>query len=240
MKFLFNTIFFDPLYNLLVFLSSIIPGGDAGIAIILLTILVKLALTPLAHKQIVTQRALTSVEPKLAEIKEKHKGEQEVIAKKMMALYAEHGINPFSGFLLLLIQIPIVLALYFVSQEGINLTSASLYSFTPLPAVVNTIFLGILDISKPSLVLAILTTITQFFQMKFSLPPIPKKKEGETPSFKDDLARSMHLQMKYFIPVLIGFVSLSVPAGLPLYWVTSSIFAIGHELIVRRKALEIK
>ena len=219
---IFHQLFLNPLRNLLIWLSSILPGHSLGLAIIILTIGVKLILLPLYHKTNVTQRRIRELEPKLKEIKTQQANNREEQAKQIMALYREHGINPLTSFWLLLIQIPIVLALFWVFRDSSN-----------IPAVNATLF-G-LSLTSRNYVLAILVGVSQFIQMRLAVPPIPSTTSSER-SFKDDLARSMNLQARYLMPVFITIVCFSFPAALTLYWLTSNLFAIGHELIVKRRA----
>ncbi len=235
----FNTVFYEPLYNGLVFLAAIMPGNDLGLAIIALTLLVKVLLIPLSHKAMTTQNKLKKIEPEIARLKEKYKDNQEQ-AVQIMMLYKEHGINPFASLLVLFIQIPIVLALYFVFADKLDLSSPYIYSFTLLPETINPYLLGFVDMTaRGNYPLAILTGIGQYFQMKLALPPMPKLEKGKEVSFKDELARSFSLQAQYVLPILLVFISLGFSAALPLYWFTSSLFAIGHELVIRRKAKNI-
>ena len=235
-SYFFNTVFFEPLYNGLVFLAAIMPGNDLGLAIIALTILVKIMLIPLSHKAMTTQNKLKVLEPEIAKVKEKYKDNQEQ-ALKIMTLYKEHGINPFASLLVLLIQIPIVFALYFVFRDKLDLVSPFIYDFTLRPETLNPYLFGIVDMSaKNNYLLAFLTGLGQFFQMKLALPPMPKPVAGKEVSFKDELARSFSLQSQYVLPILLIFVSLQFSAALPLYWFVSSLFAIAHELFIRRKA----
>ena len=234
-KSFFVAAFFQPLYNILVVLTDILPGHDIGLAIILLTILVRLGLFPLYHKSTKTQAKLKEIEPELKALKEKHQ-DREAQAKAMMELYKNHGINPFSGFMLLLIQLPIILSLYYVFRDSLDMHLDLVYSFVTFPQITSSMFLGWLDITGKSLAMAVLVGVTQFIQMQLALPALPKK-TGNKESFGDDLSRSMQLQMKYFLPVMIIFIARSLPIAISLYWITSNIFSIGHELIVKKKAL---
>lgn len=237
-KAFFVTVFFQPLYNILVFLADILPGHDVGLAIVLLTILVRLGLFPLYHKSTKTQAKLKEIEPELKALKEKHQ-DREAQAKAMMELYKQHGINPFSGFMLLLIQLPIIFSLYSVFKGSLDLHADLVYPFIHLPTDVSHLFLGTsLDITGKSLTLAIIVGATQFIQMQLALPALPKKTEG-TQSFGDEMSRNMQLQMKYFLPVMIIFIARSLPIAISLYWITSNLFSVGHELIVKKKALEL-
>lgn len=236
MKFLFDTLLFNPLYNALVFLTDVIPGNNLALAVIVLTLIVKLVLFPLYHKSSKTQSKMKEIESELKEIKEKNKDDRQKQAELMMALYKEHGINPFSSFLLLFIQLPIILALFFVFSKGFDLNLDILYPFVSAPEEVNMMFLGWLDVHDKSWILAFFVGLTQFFQMNLALPPLGPKQSKEI-DFKADLMRNMQLQMKYVMPVVIIFIAATFPAVISIYWLTSNIFAIGHELIIKKKAL---
>ncbi len=237
---IFSTIFYQPLYNTLVLILSVVPGANVGIAIILLTVIVRGALLPLSHKSVVSQAKMRSLAPDLEKLKEKHKEDKQEQARKTMELYKQHGINPFSGCLLVLVQLPIIFALYFVFFKGLpNLNAEHLYSFVHLPPVVGMVFLGVV-LSKKSIVFALFAAITQYFQIKLSIPAMAPAREGAKPSFKDDFARSFNIQMRYMLPIIVFGISYSISAAVALYWTTSNLFSVSHELYVKRKAEEIK
>ncbi|KKT75269.1 MAG: Preprotein translocase subunit YidC [Parcubacteria group bacterium GW2011_GWB1_44_7] len=231
----FHTIIFEPLYNGLVFLIHITPFADVGIAVIIFTCIVKLLLFPLSKKAVKTQMAMKAIEPETEKIKNQFKNNREELARQTMALYKKHQVNPFSSFAVILIQIPIILGLYYVFFKGglPTINTDWLYSFVAAPDKVNMIFLGLLDISKKSIFLALLAGVSQFFQAKLAMPPI--KPRGAEPDFKADLARSMGLQMRYIFPIVVVFIAYSISGAIALYWTTSNIFAIGQELIIRRQ-----
>ncbi len=236
----FFTIFYQPIYNTLVFLIDIIPGGNVGVAIIILTIAVRAVLLPLSHKSVVSQGKMRAIAPHVEKLKEQYKDNKQEQARKTMALYKEHGINPFSGLLLVLLQLPIIFALYFVFFKGLpNLNTEILYSFISAPATTSMVFFGIM-LSKKSIILALLAAITQYYQIKLSIPPMAPAEKGAKPSFKDDFARSFNLQIRYILPVVVFGISYSISAAVALYWATSNLFSIGHELYVKRKAQSIK
>ncbi len=108
MKGVFDTFFYEPIYNSLVFLIDVVPGGNVGVAIILLTIGVRTILLPLSHKSVVSQARMRAIAPHVEKIKEKHKDNKQEQARKTMELYKEHGINPFSGCLLVIVQLPVI------------------------------------------------------------------------------------------------------------------------------------
>jgi YidC/Oxa1 family membrane protein insertase len=234
MKQLFNTLFYDPMYNALVFLVGVLPGESVGLAVIVLTLLVKFLLFPLAHKSTTTQARMRAIEPHIKKIKEKHKDDQQAQARATMDLYKEHGVNPFSGCFLMLLQLPVIFALYFVFFDGMKFNKDILYSFVSLPEHMNMVFLWT-DLAGKSIPFAFLAAITQYFQIKLSVPTPTKAVEGVTPSFQEEFARSMAVQMKYIFPVLVFFIAYTISSAVALYWIVSNVFSIFHELYVKRK-----
>src|SRR3989338_4634613 len=233
MSFLFNNFFYEPLYNVLVWLTHV-SGGQLGIAIIVLTLLVKFILLPLSHKFTKTQRKMRDIQEQVKDIQTKLKDNKEEQTRQTLALYKAHGVNPFSGFLLMLIQLPILLALYKVFRHGLPFDATILYSFVVIPGLVATSFLGI-DLASKSIILAVIVAVTQFVQMQLAIPPVPKSK-SKNESLSENFARSMQFNMKYVMPLVIGFISLSFPAALALYWTVNNLFTIVHEYIVKRQA----
>ena len=238
---IFHSLLYKPFYNALVLLAAFVPGGDIGLAVIILTICVRIILLPLTHRQLHTQKKMKSVEGELKSIRDKFKDNKPEQTKQMMELYKKHGINPLSGFLLILIQIPILLALYFVFKDGIPFTGEDLYNFVTLPEITNFKFLGIFDLTTKNYILAVLVGVSQYFQIRLALPPIPKDsvQSGQQKGFAEELAKSMNTNMRYVMPVMITVFAANFPSVISLYWLTSNLFAIGHELIVRRKAQQL-
>ncbi|MEZ4194901.1 MAG: YidC/Oxa1 family membrane protein insertase [Candidatus Paceibacterota bacterium] len=238
-SYIWHTFFFDPVYNGLVFFIDVIPGGDVGLAIIATVILVKMILLPLSIKAAKTQKVMREIEPKLKELKEKYKDNREEQARQMMVIYKEAGMNPFASIFLLFLQIPIIIALYFsvYSGGGIALPEINteiLYSFIASPVTVTMNFLGIIDITGKSMILALLAGVTQFYQIKLSMPALPPKVEGAEPSLKDDFMRNMQLQMRYVMPIIIVFAAYAISAAIALYFFVSNLVAIGQEFYVRK------
>ena len=235
--FLYNEIFYRPLLNGLVFFTNIIPSHDVGLAVILLTILARTILFPLTHRSIKTQIKIKNIEPELKKIK-KNQTDRQKQAQEILNLYRRHGISPYSGFLMLIVQLPILIALYQVFWKGLSF-NGNLYSFLSAPQDASLMFFGLIDIAQKSWILAALAGASQFFQIKLSFPP---KKTGvqDSKNFQDALASSLTTQMKYVMPAFIFFISVRFPAAVPLYWTTMNIFAIVHESIVRRKVSEPK
>ncbi|MCX6716352.1 MAG: YidC/Oxa1 family membrane protein insertase [Candidatus Taylorbacteria bacterium] len=236
MTYLYHALVSVPLYNGFILLFDVIPWLDAGMAVIIFTIIVKLILFPLAKKSVVTQLMMKKVDPEVRKIKAKYPNDNQKQYPETMALYKKHGINPLSSIFLLLVQLPILLALYsiFYSSGLPKVDSSLLYSFVSIPHI-DMFFLGFLDISKSNWIIALLAAISQYYQIKLSVPAVPPKKPGETPSFQDELARSMGSNMKYVFPVVIFIISFKLAAALGIYWVVSNLFMIGQELFVKIK-----
>mgnify|MGYP006295253963 CR=1 FL=1 len=237
----FNAIIFQPLYNGLIFLMDILPvWADAGVAVILFTVIIKLILFPLSRTSVSTQLKMKELQPKIQNLKERFKDDRQKQAEEMMKVYKEHNLNPFSGFLLILIQLPIIIALYWVFlRSGLpEINTDLLYSFVPVPGQVDMNFLGLVNIADKSYILALLAAVTSFFQIRFSMPNLPESSSDTKRSFKDDLARSMRIQMKYVFPIVIFFVAYSISGAVALYWTTSNMFTIGQELVIRKQIRE--
>ncbi|MFH1472851.1 MAG: YidC/Oxa1 family membrane protein insertase [bacterium] len=233
MSTIYHLVFFNPLYNTLVLLFWVLPWADAGLAVVALTIIVRIIIFPLSKKAILTQVQMASIAPDLKAIKEKYKNQEEQ-ARKTLALYKERGVNPFSGLLVIIVQLPVIIALYqiFLHAGFPNVDTTILYAFVKVPEYINTTFLGLIDITGKSAILALLAALTTFIQLKISMSGQTKPKGN---SFGDNLTRSMQTQMKYFFPVLVFFISYKISGVIALYWLTTNIFSIGQELYVRKK-----
>jgi YidC/Oxa1 family membrane protein insertase len=231
---LFNTILYQPLFNFLVILYNIIPGHDIGLVIIILTIIVRIILYPFAAQSIKAQKALTDLQPKIDEIKEKYKDQKDKMLQEMTRLYSENKINPFSSCLPLLIQLPLLIAVYQVFKSGLGSKSLEmLYSFVTNPGHLNSISFGFLDLSKPNLVLAILTGLAQYWQTKMLPTKTPPK--NISGSKDESMVAMMNKQMLYFMPLFTVFVGVTLPSGLLLYWFISTIFTIVQQYLFFRK-----
>lgn len=242
-SYVYQGIFYRPLYNGLVFLIAHLPGGDVGAAIILFTIFVRLVLYPLSKSSLKSQRKMRELQPAMEKIKVEFKDNKEEQAKRTMALYSENNVNPFSGILFLFIQIPLIIALYQVFlRGGLPIVNAALlYSFVHVPALVSMQFLGIVNVaSAHNIPLALLAAISQYFQAKYTLPPAKPKSADAKASFQDDFTRGLGLQMKYMLPIFIGFFAYGVAGAVALYWITNNLFSIAQELMISREAKKAK
>jgi YidC/Oxa1 family membrane protein insertase len=230
---IWNTVLYEPLLNALALLVSVIPGGDMGLAVIILTIVVKLILLPLSHRSIESQAEMSMLQPELNKIKESGASKEEQ-AKQTFELYKKHKVNPFSGCLLMLVQIPIIFALYYVFLKGISFETGYLYSFIHIPENASPMFLGLVDVTAKSAVLAVLAGASQFFQAYFMPKPIPNQ-NPKGGSFSDSFAKSMHLQMKYVFPFIVALIAYNISGAVALYWITSNVFMTVQQVYVKKK-----
>ncbi|HMO77610.1 MAG TPA: YidC/Oxa1 family membrane protein insertase [Candidatus Paceibacterota bacterium] len=238
-NYIWHTFFFDPVYNGLVFFIDVIPGGDVGLAIIAIVIVVKTILLPLSIKAAKTQRVMREIEPQLKEIKETLKDKREEQAQAMLKIYREAGINPFASIFLIFLQIPILIALYFsvYSGGGIALPAINvdiLYNFIAAPTFVNMNFIGLIDITGRNLILALLACVTQYYQIKLAMPDLAPRDPNAPPDFKADFGRNMQFQMRYVMPVIIFFVAYLISAAIALYFVVSNLVAIIQEIYIKK------
>ena len=194
---IFNTILYQPIFNVLVLIYNTLPGHDFGIAIIVLTVLFRLLFVPLSIKSLRSQKELAKLQPKIKLLQEKFKSDKQALGAATMALYKEHGVNPFGGCLPLLIQIPVLLALYKAFNSGLNPSSLnSLYSFVQNPGVIKQVSLGFLDLARKSPILAVVAGALQGLQSYLAAKNTPKDKNDPT-------SRMLSGQMLYFFPVMV-------------------------------------
>lgn len=250
LSFLYTDLIYRPLFNLLVFLYDIIPGHDIGVAIILLTILVRLALYKVNGQAIKGQRELQEIQPEIREIQKKYKDDKEKQAQELMAVYQKRKISPFSGCLPLLIQFPIIIALYHVFLNGFRDESlALLYAFVPNPGHLNALSFGMVNLAAPNVLLALLASVLQYYQTKGMMDVAKKKRESQaeekagkqieeekTPEEKmQDFSQELTKNMMYVMPVVTFLFAQSLPSGLALYWSVTTLFAIVQQYLIIKK-----
>ena len=233
MIYLWNLLFYQPLYNGLVFLVDTLPNHSLFVAVVILTILVRLIISPLSYKAIRTQIKTKKLQPELREIKKTISDKQEQ-AKKTLEVYKKEGINPFSSFLLILVQFPIIIALYWVFKDGgVEIDPKLLYSFVSVPETISFTNFGI-DLGQKSILLAALTGITQYIHLSISasfnaMDAHPDQTEQEK------MMAMVGKSMKYTMPIMITVFAYIIGGAVALYWVTSNIFMIIQEKLIRNK-----
>lgn len=245
MSHLFNVILLQPILNLLIWLYTVLPGGDIGFAIIVVTFVVKVILYPLTQAQLKQQRALQQLQPKIEEIRSRLKDDKEGQAKELMALYSKEKVNPAASCLPLLIQLPVFIALYRALSIGLASEGFTnlLYPFVAHPESVNPKFLGLFDLTHPSYVLAVLAAGVQYLQTRQMLKPPagaiqqPPAEVADKPAAKDEsMAAMMNKQMMYMMPILTAVIGFSLPGGLSLYWLTMSLLTVAQQHWLMKKS----
>lgn len=236
MKTIFIEAFYKPLYNLLVGILDILPHADIGFAVIILTVIVKVILLPLSKKAIKTQLLMKEIEAPIKELREQYKDNPQELAHKTLDLYKQKGVNPFAGIFLVLIQLPVIIALYFVfAKAGLpSINSELLYSFVSYPTKIQTTFLGFIDlISNKSILIAVFVFITQSIQIRLALPNqnMPSSSDNQ---FAQEFMKGLHFQMKYILPFITTIAAYSLISVVGLYWIVGNIFAILQELYFKK------
>jgi YidC/Oxa1 family membrane protein insertase len=229
MVYLYQQIFYRPILNLLIFFYQTIAFHDLGVAIILVTLFIRLILYPFFHTGAKQQMLMQRIQPKVKQIQVTHKDDRDAQAKALMELYKEHGVNPFSGILLLIIQIPILLTFYYAIRSGIGTAQLTgLYSFVSAPHNINTMFLGIINLTKPNIILIFAAAAGQFLQARLAIYRNPSS--GAVPTQAEKIAR----QMVYVGPFITILVFYNFPAALGLYWLMSSLFSAAQQYFVNK------
>lgn len=229
---LYNEILHKPLLNALIFLYNTIALQDLGFAIIFLTILIRLLFYPLFQKGIRHQAAMQHLQPKIKKLQEDYKNNKEKQVEAMIALYREHKINPFAGIFIMILQLPILIALYriFIGILEPDFL-ADLYSFVIRPAELNTSFLGLINLGNPSIFIVGLAALAQYFQAKLALPP---KAAGVSQDAGLTQAEKIGRQMVFVGPAVTAIIFFNFPAAVALYWAVSSVFSVVQQIIVNK------
>lgn len=239
---LYHTIFYEPIFNLLVFLYNVIPGQSIAMAIVFLTVIVKALLWPLSAQMLKSQKAMQTLQPKIEALKQKHGKDKEALARDTMKLYKEEKVNPLSSCLPLLVQIPFFFAIFQAFRQGLASDGfeAVLYPFITNPGHIVTLMWGFVDLAKPSVPIAVLAAAAQFVQAKMlatkRVPkPVPDGAKDE------DMAAIMNKQMQYMAPVMTLVIGFSLPGGLGLYWLATTVLTVAQQyLMFRSKKIDVQ
>lgn len=244
----FDVFLVFPIINVLVAIYKLLLIAHIpyalGFSIIGLTVVIRLILYPLTSAQLNMSSKMQKVAPHLSKLKERHKGDAKRLQQETMKLYKEHGVNPAAGCLPIIIQLPLIWALYGVLQNVVSLNQNAIVAY-----INKIVYLDILKLSKPwdqsffglplgehpsSLIsvvplivfLPLITALLQFIQSKMMMAPKSAVEQKGTEKKKDDFASAFQSQSLYIFPVMIGFFSYSLPVGLSLYWNTFTVFGI--------------
>ncbi len=230
---LWNTFFYKPLYNALVFLVDVVPNESLFIAVVILTIIVRFIISPLSYKALKTQIKTKALQPEINKIKDTISDKQEQ-ARATFALYKENGVNPFSSFLLILVQFPIIIALYWVFRDGgVEIDPTLLYSFIPAPENISLTSFGI-NLAEKSYLLALLAGVTQYIHISRS-SSFKQVDTGTKKTQQEEMMVMVGTSMKYTMPIMITIFAYIIGGAVALYWVTSNIFMIVQETFIQKK-----
>lgn len=227
-KYFLKLILYKPLFNALIFLVWLMPFHHVGGAIIILTLIIRLILLPSSMKATRQQKRMRDLQPEIAALQAQFKDDKQKQSQELMAFYKRNKINPLGACLPLLVQLPILLVLYYVFINGLNTQRFDLlYSFTPRPEFINTFFLG-LDLAKPDrFILPVIAGVLQYFQSRQLTPPVADQKGQE-------MQAMIAKQMMYLMPIFTVLIAGQLPAALPLYWSVTTLFAIVQQWWVFR------
>lgn len=237
---MFHTFFYEPIYNLLVVVLQVVPMHDIGAAIVVVTCIVKGILLPLNMKATRSQYIMKGLEKEMKLIKDTHKANPQEVSRKMMELYKREKINPISSLAAPLIQIPILLALYFVFSKGIHADIDSLYSFVHFPEKLHSVAFGLFDVTNKNLIVALLAGISSYALAKRQTQDMGTPKKGKEETFQDQFAKSMKIQLLYVLPVIIAFSGAVLPSALALYWFTGNVISYAQDVYIKDKLAHLK
>jgi YidC/Oxa1 family membrane protein insertase len=228
MSSIFHTILYQPLFNGLVYFYTTIAFNDLGVAIIVLTIVIRILLFPLFYKGFKNQTIMQRIQPEIKRLQETHKHDKEKMATAMMEVYERHHVNPFSSILLILLQLPILIALYQVFLNGFgDQALTDLYPFVQNPGHLNATLFHLIDLKGKSILLVILAAVCQYYQGVLSLG-VRKGDEQKEPH------QQMAKTMVWIGPILTVVVLGALPAAVGLYWFISSLFSIGQQWYINK------
>lgn len=225
---LYQSLVYQPILNTLVFLYNTIALQDFGVAIILLTILIRAILYPLYQKSVRHQLVMQHLQPKIKKIQDENPRNRQKQGEAMIALYKEHRVNPFSGIFFLIVQLPVLLAIFGILQNFNPETVSGLYPFVEAPQGFRALFLGLINLEQSNILIAGFAAVAQFFQGKMLLKKQPKPGANASP------AEKIGRQMIYAGPALMVAFLLYLPSAVGLYWLTTSLFSIGQQALLNR------
>ncbi|NCP76573.1 YidC/Oxa1 family membrane protein insertase [Candidatus Gracilibacteria bacterium] len=253
---LFRNLFYAPIYNLFAFLISTLPGYSFGLAIILVTIFIRIILLVPQHHILANGKKMQAIQPKIKELQAKYKGDQAKIGMELMNLYKEEQVNPLGSCLPLLIQMPLLIVLYWVVLE-ITLLSNYYYLYAPLTnfdiSRIDTVFFGVHLLSIGGVagaILALTVGVAQWFQIKLSLPKeedikklekmekkIIEKKDGKYTETEPSLMPDPSVMNKFMLwgmPIMIAGSTFFFPAGVGIYWLIGTLFMLVQQIVVNK------
>ncbi len=211
MESLFDLVFYKPIFFLLVFIYKNLVFKDFGLAVIVLTLILRIVLFPLFQKSLKNQVLSEKIQPEIKKIQEQYKNDKEKQVKELLNLYQKYKFNPLSSIFLVLVQLPFLFALFKIFTKGLdNNFFESFY------------FLNLIDLKKPDIFLVFLTAGFQYLQNQISLRKVEK------------ITQQAKIMM-FFAPFLTLIILANLPSALALYWLVSTIFSIFQQLFIEKK-----
>jgi YidC/Oxa1 family membrane protein insertase len=235
---MFQTILVQPIYNVFVLLVGYMPLGDAGLAIIAITLLMRALLYPIFTSSIRTQMGMAAMQEELARTKGKHEHDKEALARHQLELARKYRVNPFAMIVSIVVQFGLIIALYYaLFREGFpDINHALLYPFVQAPATISTNFFSLVDLLTPHhLILALLVGVSQYLAIKLTLKRTPLPQSGGDKAVAQRMQQHM---MQYMMPALIAVLSYFFAGAVGLYFLVSNLVSLGQELVVRRQVLK--
>ena len=229
-----KAILYYPILNLLTFVIWLFPDHSAAWAIIAVTLLIRVILISPSRRAAEGQRRVAEMAPLLEELKKEYGDDRQGLANAQMELYKRNNVNPFSSCGILLIQIPILYALYFSIRNGLTVNNPNLYAWLPRPSFINTTFLGInLLKPDPTFILPIIAAVLQYFQLRMMMPKVDPAKPSTDPT------QAMTRNMMYISPLLLLVIARTLPSAAALYWVVTTAFTIAQQYQVNKQRLQL-
>lgn len=236
---MFHTLFYEPIYNLIVVVLTFVPLHDIGAAIVIVTLIVKTLLLPFNMSTLRTQYMMKKIEPEMNKVKELQKKDPQAASKQMVEMYRKNKINPFSSLFAMILQVPIFIALYIVFSKGLFDDSKSIYSFVTFPGKLHTVAFGIFDVTQKNIAVAVLAGVSSYFLARRQTVSMGNSKkdtkDNKEESFQDHFAKSMKMQLLYVLPVIITVSAMALPSALGLYWFVSNTASYALDVYVKNK-----
>lgn len=232
---LFQILIYQPLFNALIFIYNLLP--NLGLSVIILTGLIKLLTLPLNAKAFRLQQTMAGIQVELKSVQKKFKDNPEEQAKAVSEIFKREKVSPLGPIIPILIQLPVLLALYRLFWKGLWLETNHLYGFINKPEIISPLFLNI-DLSRPSIVLAVLAGAAQLVQtIMLSNAPL-KNKDNSNKELSEKMSSALQKQMTYLFPILTVFILFRLPSALGLYWLATSIFSIWQQYVLNKSTLK--
>lgn len=232
---MFHTLFYEPIYNLLVLVLTYVPLHDIGTAVVVVTLIVKALLLPLQLSGLRSQYIMKRLEGEMNKIKEEQKTNPQEAGRKMMELYKREKINPFASIFSLIIQIPVIFALYKVFSKGFVADPASLYSFLTFPENLHTLAFGLFDVTQKNIGIAVIAGVTSYLLARRQTASMVSTKQPHEETFQDQFMKSMRVQLLYILPVMMGFFAAVLPSAIGLYWIVSNGVGYAQDMYTKKK-----